>query len=446
MNLGKKHIYGGGHGISRRQILKGLAAGTAVLASPFSLVRAARAAAPVKRAIFVYIPDGCIPGAFHPQGSEFDFQLGAMTEPLASVRQHCTFLDGLNMYEGGLTHEGGVRKVLTANASQSIDTKIADEIGGGTAFPHIYLGVGANFENGSGGFSFSASGAALPADDNPLNAYGRIFGGFEGGGGSGSEPAADPRLRILDSAITDVARLQTRLGQTERQRLEEHLEALREVENRLEGNTGGGGGVACDPSAWNQVGFTVPSGWHGYPPKYDREEHFVTVGQLQMDLIVEAMACDLTRVASLQWSHPVSPTFLSWTGAGQRHHDASHFGNPNTQSAQDFILSQRFFVERFASLIESLAGRADPSGDGTLLDHTRILLFSELGDSNAHDHKRMPFILAGAGSDFPGGRLLSYDGESHAKLLVSVARSMGLSLQSWGYTGHGTGGLPELGV
>lgn len=431
--------------ISRRTILKGLAIGGAALTSPLSLVRAARANDAVKRAIFVYIPDGCIPDAFHPQGSEFDFQLGPMTEPLAAVQQHCTFLDGLHMYEGGTTHEGGVRKVLTANAAQSIDTRIADEVGMSTPFPHVYLGVGANFENGSGGFSFSASGAALPADDNPLNAYARLFGGFEGGT-QAPEPAADPRLRILDSAISDVSRLQSRLGQTERQRLEEHLDSLREVERRLEGASGSGGGIACDPSTWNDVGFTVPSGWHGYPPKYDREEHFVTVGQLQMDLIVEAMACDLTRVASLQWSHPVSPTFLSWTGAGQRHHDASHFGNPETQTAQDFILSQRFFVERFGSLLQALAGRADPSGDGSLLDHTRVLLFSELGDSNYHDHKRVPFILGGAQNDFPGGRLLAFDGESHAKLLVSVAQSMGLSVDSWGYTGHGTGGLSGLGA
>jgi hypothetical protein len=263
--------------------------------------------------------------------------------------------------------------------------------------------------------------------------------------GDGEAPAAlaeDPRLKILNHSIAEVSAMQTQLGPVERQRLEQHLEALQSVERRIE--QAGANAGNCGPALWNPQAFTVPSGWHGYPPRYDREEFFETVGALQLDLIVESLACDLTRVASLQWSHPVSPTLLSWTGATQRHHDASHFGSPDSPSAQDFILSQRFFTEQLAQLIQKLQSRPDPSGDGTLLDHTRILLFSELGDSNQHDHKRMPFILAGAGRDFPGGRFLSYDGEAHAKLLVSIASSMDPSVTSYGYSGHGSGGLPGL--
>ncbi|MEO2168781.1 MAG: DUF1552 domain-containing protein, partial [bacterium] len=154
--------------VSRRRFLQGLGLASAALVAPLSLVRAARASYPAERIIFFYIPDGCIPDAFHPSGGEFDFTLGAMTEPLAHVRQHCTFLDGLKMYGGGATHQGGIRKVLTANAAQSLDDYFADQIGADTPFPSIYLGVGAGYENGSGGFSFLRSGTPQSPNDNPL--------------------------------------------------------------------------------------------------------------------------------------------------------------------------------------------------------------------------------------------------------------------------------------
>ena len=422
----------------RRDFLKALGSTGAALMAPLTLVRAARAEAAAKKAIFFYIPDGCIPQHFHPTGTEFDFALPPMTEPLAAVREYCTFIDGLTMYEGGPTHEGGIRKVLTANAAQSLDDFLADRVGATSPFRSLYLGVGANYENGSGGFSFLRSGVPQSPEDNPLAAYARLFGDDE----APAALAEDPRLKILNHSIAEVSAMQTQLGPVERQRLEQHLEALQSVERRIE--QAGANAGNCGPALWNPQAFTVPSGWHGYPPRYDREEFFETGGALQLDLIVESLACDLTRVASLQWSHPVSPTHLAWTGATQRHHDASHFGNPDSPSAQDFILSQRFFTEQLAQLIQKLQSRPDPSGDGTLLDHTRILLFSELGDSNQHDHKRMPFILAGAGRDFPGGRFLSYDGEAHAKLLVSIASSMDPSVTSYGYSGHGSGGLPGL--
>lgn len=424
------------HRVDRRGFLKGLAiAGTTGALSLTSLVRAARAQTAAKRTIFVYIPDGCIPDLWHPTGTEHVFSLPSMTEPLSAVQQHCIFLSGLQMYEGGATHEGGVRKVLTGNAAQSLDDFLAEQVGGATAFPSIYLGVGANYENGSGGFSFLSSGSPVSPEDNPINAFARLFGDGT------PPPSGDPRLPILDSAMTELQALQSKLGSTEQQKLERHLDSLREVEQRLEAASG----VVCDPSGWNTEGFAVPPGWHGYPPVYDREENFVLVGKLQTDLILEALACDLTRIASLQWSHPVSPTHLSWAGAGQRHHDASHYGNPASTSAQDFVLSQRWFTARFAELLEALAARADPSGDGTLLDHTRVLLFSELGDSNLHDHRRCPFVLAGGSRDFTTGRLLEFDDEAHTKLLVSIARSMDVPIDTYGYAGHGTGGLPGLG-
>ena len=104
--------------LRRRQLLKGIAASV-----PLSLgfrLRPVLAGTGPKRVVFFYIPDGCIPSLWHPSGSEFDFTLSPMTQPLAPVKDHCVFLSGLNMYEGGATHEGGIAKALTGNGPQSL--------------------------------------------------------------------------------------------------------------------------------------------------------------------------------------------------------------------------------------------------------------------------------------------------------------------------------------
>jgi hypothetical protein len=160
----------------------------------------------------------------------------------------------------------------------------------------------------------------------------------------------------------------------------------------------------------------------------------------------------MTRVASLMWSHPVSPTRILASGATLGNHDASHYGNPDSATAAAFIQIKRWFMDRFVYLIQKLQATPDPSGSGTLLDNTVVFLCSELGDSNNHDHRNMPFLLAGrAAGQLTTGRLVDYSGSAtgganqpHSKLLVSIARLMGVPIDQFGYTGLGTGGLPDL--
>ena len=103
----------------------------------------------------------------------------------------------------------------------------------------------------------------------------------------------------------------------------------------------------------------------------------------------------------------------------------------------------------FAYLIDRLD--KTPDGDGTLLDNTLVMLCSELGDSNLHDHDRVPFVLAGrAGNALETGRFLDYRGtnggknQPHTKLLVSVANALGVEIESYGFTGEGKGPLSGL--
>jgi len=430
------------HDRARRRVLKGLLAGGVSLPLAGLLGRAAQAQSgpPPRRAIFVYIPDGCSQPHWHPTGSETAFTLPGMTQPLEALKSDLVFLRGLNMYAGGATHEGGIRKLWTATGDVSLDVFIGQYYRQQTAHASLHLGVASTHENGGNYASFLGRDQAVTPEDNPLRAFERLFGQAATG-----DAVLARRRSILDASLADLDDLSTRLGATERQKLELHMDSVREVESRLTA----GPSTGCSTTGWNTDGWSIPSGYNSYPAYYNRDDQFAEVGKLQMDLAVLALTCDLTRSVSIQWSHAVSPTsHAAETGVVTRHHDASHFDATIPASVNGFVALQRWYCEQFAYLVNRL--KSIPDGQGTLLDSTLVFLGSELGHSGRHDHRDMPFVLAGRAGGLATGRFLDYrsanngDGESHAKLLVSIARAMGIPLNSFGYVGHGEGPLPRL--
>lgn len=429
--------------LSRRNFVRGLGS-AAALAPLLSSLYASRAmAAAPKRVLIVYVPDGCIPALWHPTGSETSFTLPEMSQPLEKIKQHLIFLDGLTMYSGGATHEGGSAKVITGVSPQSLDVFLGDKISGNAAFRSLQLGVGATFENGSGSISYIGDKQQVNPDDNPLNVFSRVFGNV--GGGADADLAKRKKVSVLDAALGDLTSLQKVLGTTEKKKLDIHLDSLREVEARL---TGTAAALSCGMPTLDKRGFSVsPTDY--YPKTYHKEELFKNVGLMQMDLAVLALSCGATRVATLMWSHAVSPTHIRETGITTGNHDASHYGTPDSPNAKSFVTLKRWFMEQFVYLIEKMANT--PDDGGSLLSNSVVLLCSELGDSNNHDHDRVPFVLAGqAGGALKTGRFLDYRGknrgknEPHTKLLTSVARAAGVVVDSYGYTGEGTGTLAGL--
>jgi hypothetical protein len=430
---------------NRRGFLSGLGALALAPALEAALhPRVARGAGAPAKALFVYVPDGCIPQLWHPTGTETNFVLPAMSEPLNAIKSECTFVDGLEMFAGGATHEGGVRKVLTATGAQSLDVWLGRQTAAQVPFASLHLGVGANFENGSGSMSFVGAGQEMKPEDNPLAAFDRLFGGA---GATGSAAAALVRQQeqsLLDRQLAELTALRARVGNEEKAKLDLHLTAVRDLERRLQS---GAGAAVCSTAGFNAGGFRVADNDY-YPKTFHREDRFKQVGQLQQELAVLALACGRTRVASLMWSHPVSPTKITEAGSTLGNHDASHYGSPGSASANAFVAMRRWFMQRFVELVQRLAATPDPAG-GRLLDHTVVVLCSELGDGNNHDHRRVPFVVAGGrGLGLRPGRFLDLRGRgpgganvAHAKLLVSVARACGQSVDTFGYDGQGPGGL-----
>jgi hypothetical protein len=434
---------------SRRSFLGRAVATGAIMDLPF--LGRADAATPTN-VIIVYVPDGVVPSLWFPKGTEVDFTLPVMAEPLGAIKSDCVFLQGISMYAGEPTHPGGTKKVITATGPVSLDVFLGQKLKGSAPFDAIQLGVASTFENGSGTISFVGAGQPVVPDDNPLNVFDRLFSGFKPPSGMMSMgPDLTPRQRqsVLDAIKGDLTSLQAKLGGTEKARLDSHMQFLRDVEARATNMIAPS--AACDVKSFNKGGFTVPPNDYDYPKVYHKVENFPLVGQLQMDLAVLALSCNLTRVATLMWSHAVSPTKVPGLATTLGNHDSSHYGsNPMSDNARQYVLYRRWFMERFVSLVQAL--KRVPFGDGTLFDSTLLLVCSDIGDGDLHDHKDVPFLVAGgAKTGLKGGRFLDYTGkgmggqnETHAKLLVSMARAAGVLIDSFGYTAMGTGPLPRL--
>jgi Protein of unknown function (DUF1552) len=440
---------------TRRSFLGRSLATAAILDLPFLGRPRPAHAAPLYNAIFVYVPDGVVPSLWHPRGGETDFILPPMTEPLEPIRQSCVFLEGVAMHGGEPTHPGGTKKVLTATGPQSLDIFLGARLKGSAPFDSLQLGVQSNFENGSGTISYVGPGQEVKPDDNPLNVFDRVFGGAQPGGAPvvGADLRDRQRRSVLDAIHGDLTALQSKLGTAEKSRLDIHLQSLRDVEARATATMitpAMTGARTCDTAGFNGVGLVVPPNDYNYPQVYDRPENFTLVGQLQMDLAVLALSCNMTRVVTLMWSHAVSSTKLPGLTT-VANHDASHYGvNPTNENARQFTIFKRYFMERLVSLVNAL--QRTPAAEGSVFDTTVIFLCSDISDGDLHDHRSLPFVvIGGPRTGLRGGRYLDFTGkgqggenETHAKVLVSIARAVGVPIDSFGYTALGTGPLPGL--
>jgi hypothetical protein len=148
----------------------------------------------------------------------------------------------------------------------------------------------------------------------------------------------------------------------------------------------------------------------------------------------------MTHVASVQLSHTVSPVVFSWVGNAEGHHSLSHAADEQPELVAQFVLAERWVAAQLRRAAGS-AGAPRPirTGGGSLLDSTLVLWTKEMGDSRAHVCESVPFVLAGAVPD--PGRYLQFGGASHARLLVSVCRLMGVEAETFGDPTTGAGGL-----
>ena len=441
--------------LSRRTLLRG--AGGVAIGLPFLGAMSDRAhAAPFpKRFIVFFTGLGTVKPAWVPTGSESDFVLGEVLSPLSPYREKLLILEGVDMesaYHGpGDAHQLGIGQALTGTELQegtlfpyacnpqatvgwaggvSVDQFLATQIGQETKLASLELGVQVQVANVSSRLSYLGAGQPVPPEDDPRAVFDRLF----------SDLSADPdslallraqRHRVLDTVTADYDSLVSRLGGNDRMKIEHHLDALHEIDKRLDA-PGTLGGICSIPTL-------------GPPVDIYANDNYPAIGKLQIDLLVMALACDLTRVASLQWTTTQTGKVFTWLGQTEQHHQLSHSspGDPSKQA--QLVAIGKWHAEQMAYLLSRLD--AVPEGDGTLLDNTLVLWCTDIAMGQSHSRRDMPYVLAGGcGGALQTGRYLKYQGAYHNNLLVAICNAMGVGINTFGNPAYCTGKLTGLGV
>jgi hypothetical protein len=427
--------------LGRRQFTAGL--GASLLASPLLQFLGSDAQAATtqvaRRLIVFFTPNGTVHQHWRPTGTETDFSFaaGSILEPLAALKDKLIICDGLD-FVGADNHDPGMAHMLTGSgkassltAGMSIDQYVASQLGQGSRFKSLEFGVQTSIWGASRStrMSYSAPGVFVAPEDQPLNAYQRLFGSL-GDSASAAERLLRRRKSMLDLVRGEINVISGMVGTEEKHKLEQHLEALRQTETGLSTSSSAACTAGPAPAALDARAYA----------------NFPQVGRMQTDLLVNALACGMTRVASLQWSHTIAPQVFTWVGASEAHHELSHKVDSNTAGVASFVKCERWFAEQFAYLLNALQSRPDlESGGGTLLDSTLVLWAKELGDSRLHTARSVPLILAGGSkTPFRYGRYLRFNGTPHQKLLTSICQGMGLTLDTFGDASRSTGPLSGL--
>jgi hypothetical protein len=432
---------------TRRELLGGFLAGSVGL--PFleglrpSLALAADA--PVKRFVVMFTANGTIESNWAPSGSESEFTLGPILKPLAAHQQDLVIVRGLQqMGDKGDGHQNGIGGMLTGapllpgkfagqgvpptgwSSGPSVDQRAAEVIGRDAAFRSVELGVQTGPADNFGRMCYRARNRPLPPLDEPKRVFESLFWAAL------ADPATREQVRLRRASVLDFAKgqfsaLSAELGAADRQRLDQHLTYLRDVEQRL---------GQAESEALACVLPDAPTAALG------GNDDFPALGELQLDLLVLALACGRTRVASLQWSRSVSPTRFTWLGIQETHHELSHIPDSDVAAMDKLTRINAWYAERFAGLIERL--KAYPEGDTTLFDNSLLLWCNELGKGNTHSRKHAPYVLAGsAGGALRTGRYLVYEGDRpHNDLLVSLLNVLGVPDESFGLAEWCSGPLP----
>jgi Protein of unknown function (DUF1552) len=413
--------------LPRRTFLRGL---SATLALPMldamvpAMSRLSAAATPVKRLGFVYIPMGSNITEWMPKAegriTELSPTLGALT-PFLGQTTVLSNLELKNAYSSGnhatanCTFLSGVKAKMTEGSDYemgiTIDQIAAQQLGKTTQLPSLELATDFNYVVGNcdNGFNcvymntlaWSSKTTPLPTEANPRVVFERLFGD----GGTAADRKAELRKNgsILDWVTEDMARLGRRLGPSDRTRLTEYLDTVREVERRIQ-QAERQDDNALPEMLVRPVG--VPADW---------EEH----AKLMFDLQVLALQADITRVITFQLAREVSTRTYPQIGVAEPHHATSHHQNSPEKLAK-LAKINAYHVSLFAYLLGKLQATQD--GEGTLLDNSLYLLGSGLGNPDVHDHTNLPILVAGGGSgQMTGGRHIKYaEPKPLANLLVTL--------------------------
>ncbi len=429
--------------ISRRTVLRGV--GTAV-ALPFldammpRALAAAGASLPPRRMAFLYVPNGAHMPDWTPKTEGPGFELPPILQPMAPFRDDLLVLSELTCDKGRPHGDGGgdharassafltgcqARKTAGANfrSGVSADQVAASRLGERTRLPSLELGIeryrgAGNCDSGYScvyehTISWRSPTSPLPNEVDPRLVFERLF----------SERPNDPdrlkrnRLRasVLDAVLEDARGLNGRLGGADRQKLDQYLSCVRELELRI-------ARAETLPPVQPPTGAVKPQ-----QVPADLAEHF----RLMCDLIVLALQTDVTRIITCMFGREGSEQKYRMVGISEGHHELTHQRN-NPEKIAKVRTINTYHIQQFAYLLGKL--KSIPDGEGNLLDNCIIAYGSGNSDGNRHTHENLPILLAGkGGGSLKTGRHIRYPRETPVNnLWLAMLDRMGAPTESLG--------------
>lgn len=428
--------------LSRRTMLRGAIGGTSVaLGLPLleamlnsnGTALASGRALPVRFITWFFgngvaLVDVTNPGAglrWAPAEEGENYPLTEQLMPLAGVREYCSLLTGFDIKAAAQHrrgHHDGVAGFFSGHpfielphadnsysskfGGPSIDQVAAEAIGAQTFMPSIQLAVSKRVITSEGPtlqfLSHKGPDQPLPQIFNPVEAYTKLFDSFT----PPDDPQKPIRLDALDAVSEDVKRLKMRVGSADKIRLDAHLASVDQLRKQID---------ALAPVCTEPMQPVIDN------TDIDSKEPLDEVNAIMVELLAFAFTCDITRVASIQYTGSVGYTVFHMLGQGVGHHDMTHDTNFNDPVNASTIHT----VQAFATLLQRL--KDTPEGPGNLLDQSCVILGSDASSGYTHDVFNQPCIVAGRGGGVlrhPGIHYRSPSGENTADILLACLQTV----------------------
>jgi hypothetical protein len=421
--------------LNRRHCLRQL--GVSAAAFPFLAglpsLRGATAAKPRQRVVIMFTPNGTLPNEFWPDtGDALDFK--SILAPLEPYKDRTLVLNGIcNLVRGdGDSHMRGMSCLLTGSellpgnirggggtpagwaGSISIDQEIKNflqkQAETHTRFGSLEFGVAVpDRADPWTRMSYAAANQPVAPIDDPYRMFGKLYGRLKD---------RETLVSILDDVKDDLSRVSTKLSERDKALLDRHMTLVRNFEEELQ-----------SVDANSHLSHPMPE----LDPSVELvNDNTPQISRMQIDLLVNSLANDMTRVATLQYMRSVGQAQMRWLGIQEGHHSLSHDPDDNKESYAKLQKINTWFCGELAYFAKRLAETPEPAGEGSMLDHTLILWMNELGKGNTHTLDNIPCVLVGGGAGFKMGRSVKFEKTAHNRLWMTLAHAMGHQIETFG--------------